>query len=93
MGRPGQENGFILVAPEISREVFPGSRYYNLGAIFTKGSKAAQDEGKWTFLAIEPIFDEVVARLGSSQEHYTLYGHSASSQFVHRFLFLSPRRG
>ena len=44
----------------------------------------------WTFAAIEPIFDAVVTRVGGRQPTYTLYGHSAGSQFVHRFLYYFP---
>ena len=32
----------------------------------------------------------MVARLGGKQTEYTLFGHSAGSQFVHRFLYYMP---
>ena len=84
------QGGFIVVAPEFSREDFPGSRSYNLGAMFERGSGEWRDEALWSFSAIEPIFDGVVARLNGVQTGYTIYGHSAGSQFVHRFLFMKP---
>ncbi len=80
----------MIIAPEFSRAQFVTSRYYNLGGVFDRGSDIARPEAQWTFSAIEPLFDEVVARLGSNQTHYTLYGHSAGSQFVHRLLLLKP---
>ena len=81
-----QRRGFIAIAPEFSRRIFPSSREYNLGHLANRGSTALRPRAQWTFAAIEPLFDDVVARLGSSQQGYTLYGHSAGSQFAHRFL-------
>jgi hypothetical protein len=85
-----QQGGFIIIAPEFSRAQFSTSRYYNLGGVFDRRSEIARPEEQWAFSAIEPLFDEVVERLGGKQTHYTLYGHSAGSQFVHRFLMLKP---
>nr|WP_298929445.1 hypothetical protein [uncultured Erythrobacter sp.] len=81
---------FIVIAPEFSREDFRGSRNYNLGAMFDRESEELRSEKSWSFSAIEPIFDEVVARLGGQQTDYTIFGHSAGSQFVHRFLLMKP---
>lgn len=82
--------GFIVVAPEFSRADFPAAQGYNLGAAVDMHTGEWRDEGMWSFSAIEPIFDAVVSRLGGSQADYTIYGHSAGSQFVHRFLFFKP---
>lgn len=35
-------------------------------------------------------FDAVVERTGSSEKQYSLFGHSAGSQFVHRYLYYLP---
>ncbi|MFU7529617.1 hypothetical protein [Qipengyuania sp. ASV99] len=85
-----KQGGFIVVAPEFSNGNFPRAAGYNLGAMFDEETGAPRPEALWSYSAIEPIFDEIVARLGGSQTHYTLYGHSAGSQFVHRFLFMKP---
>lgn len=82
--------GFIVVAPEFDQEQFPRANGYNLGAMTEARSDRPRDESLWSFSAIEPMFDAVVARLGGTQAQYTLYGHSAGSQFVHRFLFMKP---
>ena len=83
---PAQACGFIAIAPEFARDAFPTSREYNLGHIAERGETNLRPRERWSFAAIEPLFDAVVARLGGSQQGYTLYGHSAGSQFVHRFL-------
>lgn len=84
------KGGFIVVAPEFSQENFPRSRNYNLGALFERGSDTLRDEAVWSFSALEPLFDQVVARIGGEQTQYTIFGHSAGSQFVHRFLLMKP---
>ncbi len=70
--------GFILVAPEFSKEAFPGDDGYTLGV-------------KGAFGFIEPVFDAVKAATGNRSERYHLYGHSAGAQFVHRFLYFVPQ--
>lgn len=83
-------HGFIVIAPEFNREDFPGSRSYNRGNRIDRETGEVNDPALWTFSAIEPIFDEVVGKLGGVQTHYTLYGHSAGSQFTHRFMYFKP---
>jgi poly(3-hydroxybutyrate) depolymerase len=70
--------GFILAAPEFSKEAFPGDEGYTLGV-------------KGAFDFIEPVFDAVKAATGNRSERYHLYGHSAGAQFVHRFLYFTPQ--
>jgi len=41
---------------------------------------------EWAFMAIERIFDTIVAEEGSQQTSYYMVGHSAGAQFVHRHL-------
>ncbi|MFK7888229.1 MAG: hypothetical protein AB8G16_15315 [Gammaproteobacteria bacterium] len=81
-----EEHGFIVVAPEFTRDNFATSRRYNSGNVFEKDG-TRNPENVWSFSAIEPIFDRIKADLGSAQTHYTMFGHSAGSQFVHRFMF------
>ena len=86
---PADQNGFVVIAPEFSKRNFDRSLRYNLGFVFdTAGT--ARDESLWTFSAIEPIFDAVRESIGSQRESYSLYGHSAGSQFVHRYLLYKP---
>lgn len=80
---------FLLVVPEFSRADFPGAPGYNLGNVRTERGDAVPRE-RWSFSAIEPLFDVIRERHGLSAEHYSIYGHSAGSQFVHRFLMHLP---
>jgi pimeloyl-ACP methyl ester carboxylesterase len=86
----GEQHGFVVVVPHFPVEDFPSSNDYNLGHVFEAESTRVRPRETWTFAAIEPLFDEVVARLGGKQTEYTLFGHSAGSQFVHRFLYYMP---
>ncbi|HEY3897135.1 MAG TPA: hypothetical protein VGM54_00880 [Chthoniobacter sp.] len=84
-----QKYHFILVVPEFSEADFPGSVGYAQGhTMDEKGKPLPRDE--WTFSYIEPLFDKVKAATGNQSERYYLYGHSAGSQFVHRFLYFEP---
>lgn len=85
-----EASGFILVVPWFSKDDFPTSARYNLGHVFDAETGAPREESLWTFSAIEPLFDHVVRWAGVDTVSYTLYGHSAGSQFVHRFLYFKP---
>jgi len=88
--KQGEMHGFIVVVPEFTADRFPGSARYNLGWVFDPVTGEMQPESAWTFSAIEALFDQVVARTGNRSAGYTLYGHSAGAQFVHRFLYYKP---
>lgn len=75
---------FVVIVPEFSKENFPGSRSYNYGNLFEKNGEPI-DEEYWSYSLIDPIFDAVVLKLGSNALQYDLFGHSAGSQFAHRF--------
>lgn len=84
------ERSLIVVVPEFTKRRFAGSARYNLGHVFHPDTGKQLPEDTWTFSAIEPLFDEVVSRVGGKQTHYSLYGHSAGAQFVHRFMYYKP---
>ncbi len=90
-------HGFLLVVPEFDSESYPGSRWYNLGNVFPDPNAAAtaatasrNPESAWTFTAIEHLFDAIRTAAGSSRTTFRIFGHSAGSQFVHRFLMTRP---
>ena len=80
---------FLLVVPEFSEIDFPGTDAYNIGNVYDQEGKPASRE-LWSFSAIEPLFDAARARFGMTADAYSIYGHSAGAQFVHRFLFHVP---
>lgn len=84
-----KEHDFLLVVPEFSDRNFPGPEGYNLGNVFDQDDNIVT-RSRWSYSAIEPIFDEVRRRFGMITGRYSLYGHSAGSQFVHRFIFHVP---
>jgi hypothetical protein len=86
----GAKHGFVVVVPHFTAADFPGSNEFNQGHVFDSTTGERRPPGEWTFAAIEPLFDAVVRRIGSKQRSYTLFGHSAGSQFVHRFLYHVP---
>ena len=83
-------NDFLLVVPEFSEADFPGTDAYNLGNL-SDASGAPTPRGRWSFSAIEPVFDEIRSRFELAAETFSIYGHSAGGQFVHRFLFHVPQ--
>ncbi len=90
-----KENALVVV-PEFSRENgFPEDMNYNMGNVFLMDSLdniiSANPETDWAFSFIDPIFDYIRRLSGNQSTGYLIYGHSAGSQFVHRFLYFKPR--
>ncbi len=84
-----QKTKFLLVVPEFSKTEFPGAEGYNYGNTVNTAGHALPRE-QWSFNMIEPIFDAVRTRTGNRTERYRLFGHSAGSQFVQRFVYFVP---
>lgn len=74
----------LVIVPEFSQENFPRVRSYNYGNVLSKNGFSV-DEKYWSYSLIDPIFDYVVKLTGSKSTQYDLFGHSAGSQFAHRF--------
>jgi poly(3-hydroxybutyrate) depolymerase len=86
-----QKHNLLLIVPQFNRQDFPRALGYNLGKVFTDGDyKIINPKGVWAYSAIEPLFDFVREKYGNISDSYNLYGHSAGSQFVHRFIFFVP---
>lgn len=86
----GEEYGFIVVVPYFPKTDFPSAWHYNQGHVFEADSDTMRPEEQWAFSAIELVFDETIRRTASERERYTIFGHSAGSQFVHRYLYYKP---
>lgn len=84
------DHGFLIVAPEFSRDDFPGSWHYNLGNVMYRadsaGTLAATERRYWSFPIIDRVFDQVRVLTGTNRNTFSLFGHSAGGQFVHRYM-------
>ncbi|HDY66017.1 MAG TPA: hypothetical protein ENH84_07295 [Phycisphaerae bacterium] len=83
----------LVIAPTFSDADWPDSAGYaqgNISTTFSGGTPIA--EVNWAFSKIEPLFDYVIDVVEPDIEatSYSMYGHSAGSQFVHRFNMWKP---
>ena len=88
--RLAAEKRVILVVPEFSNRRFPGAEAYNQGNLFERSGSDLNEPAQWSFSIIEPLFEAVRRRTGTKVDVYSLFGHSAGAQFVHRFMLLFP---
>jgi len=84
-----EPTGALVVVPEFSLEHYRDTTTYQFGNMRTKSGELIE-ESKWTFAAIEHLFDDLKERTGSQQEKYFVFGHSAGAQFVHRMVLFQP---
>lgn len=75
---------FLVLAPRFDNEQFP-SRLFQQG-----GVRGEPDKAKWTFGLIERLFDAARTSGRVAGNSYTIFGHSAGAQFVHRMIMLMP---
>ncbi len=95
--RAADRFGLLVLAPSFDEAQFPGAISYNLaGMIGDRADVATLRDvsltavSGWLFADIEAIFDAAVARTGSAQTRYDLFGHSAGGQIVHRLAMFAP---
>ena len=81
--RYAEQYGFLLLVPEFSERSY-STDDYQFGGVKNPNVE------KWTFSAIEHLFDSVKADEALSAGSYYLYGHSAGAQFVHRYMLFMP---
>lgn len=88
-----EDHRLLLLCPEMDERKYPGSRYYNLGNVMDREDAAGilQPEQERVFPVMDRIFEEAKRRFGVRREGFSLYGHSAGAQFVHRYLLFSPQ--
>lgn len=82
--RHAQDQRFLLLVPEFSRALFPTTESYNFG---DSGSDQRENS---SFAVIDRAFDQITPMTPIRRATYTLFGHSAGAQFVHRFLTYWP---
>lgn len=76
---------FLVLAPQFSKKYYPGCYGYNLGNMRSSAGKI-NPERSWGFTVIEELFDYVKSRMNVKASNYSIYGHSAGAQFVHRMV-------
>lgn len=87
--RRAVEKGFIVAAPEFSRAGFPDNESFSSGDV-TAADGSTNPRDRWTFAAIDPLFDAIRRRTGTRVLRYVLYGHSGGAQFVQRLVMFMP---
>jgi len=80
-----QEYRFLLLVPEFSRALFPTNPSYNFGNLDAEDGSPIP-ESRSSFGVIDRVFDELRGQTPIERESYSIFGHSAGAQFVHRFL-------
>jgi len=70
-------------------EAYYTSDEYITGNVIDKSGKFV-DKEKWSFSIIEPLFEYIKAQTGNKTSKYNFFGHSAGSQFVHRYVLFNP---
>lgn len=83
-----EADGFIVIAPEYSKEYFI-EREYQYGGVYDENGNVNPRE-KWTYSTVEAIFDLFLSQTGSHAEVYDMWGHSAGGQFTHRYTLAMP---
>jgi poly(3-hydroxybutyrate) depolymerase len=86
--RHAEAHNLLIVAPEFSTAKFPGAGTYNFGNVADRKGKL-QPRASWTFGVIDKVFAEARNRSGARRDRYSLFGHSAGAQFVHRYLLFA----
>ena len=80
-----ERHGFVLVVPEFSRADWPTNRQYNLGNVRARGG-VDLPAAAWSFSAVDRVFDAVCGQFSLRARTFSMYGHSAGAQFVHRYI-------
>jgi poly(3-hydroxybutyrate) depolymerase len=81
--------GCVVLVPEFSEREWPGSRSYHQGNTRDVIGRPNPEE-RWTYSAIDAVFDRYRAASGNRTERYFIFGHSAGAQFLHRMILLKP---
>jgi hypothetical protein len=78
----------IVLVPQFDDDDYSDSSY-NLGNLVNEDGEP-NPRRDWTYTAIEALFDQVVADVHSTTTGFSMFGHSAGAQFVHRFVEFTP---
>jgi len=85
-----ERDGFVVLSPEFDRALYDENQY-QFGNVFeTSRMEKLNPEEKWVYSAIEPMFEFFKSQTGNRSKSYSIQGHSAGGQFVHRYLIAKP---
>ena len=84
-----KKHNFIVLAIGCSLAVCEDEYQYNLGGITTPLGGKRPDSVQF-YNVPEKVFNDFVARFGSEQREFALYGHSAGGGFVHTYMLAKP---
>lgn len=80
-----KQRRFLLVVPEMTQRQFPRDAGYIFGNMVDRAGRP-KPPAEWAWVTIEKVFDAVRLGTGSARRTYSLFGHSAGAQFVHRLV-------
>jgi hypothetical protein len=81
-----EDRHVILLVPEFPADDFSDTAYNQGNVVDSDGED--NPDSRWTFGVIERLFEQVRDRTDNATGEYTMFGHSAGAQFVHRFVQL-----
>ena len=82
------KGGYLVVVPAFDAQGFPGGEAYNYGNVIAE-SGGVNPRWLWSYPILDRIFETIRAPLGSRRTTFSLFGHSAGGQFVHRYVALT----
>jgi hypothetical protein len=83
-------NRQVVIVPEFDAQQFPDVFAYNFGGVRrAPPSDIVLPRDRWNFRVIEKLFQNVLVSLSSNQTTFGLFGNSAGSQYVLRYLALN----
>ena len=84
-----EQQNFLLICPEFSKEKYPGGKNYNYGHVLIDNEITPKDE--WTYNTANRIIDDIKNRMNVKKSKITFFGFSAGSQFMSRYIFLADK--
>lgn len=79
----------IVLAPEFSDDDYDKAEDYQLGNLQDEDGEPLPPEES-SFAVIQPMVEDAVRQVDGSQDSFSMFGHSAGGQFVHRYLAYQP---
>lgn len=87
--RQADQHGMIVLVPEFDSEAFPDVYAYNYGNVRSGPAAAVATRDRWSFGIVDRLFRHVRDGVGSERTTFGMFGNSAGSQFVLRYLALT----